>query len=77
MAIVKCFWVKLSSEMESFTQSSYVKQRLLTHYRRCCFSIRTENIRKPKSFLIFSGGIEKQHQAVMGKHNEKNSRNYV
>ena len=22
--------------------------------------------RKPKSFLIFSGGIEKQHQAVMG-----------
>ena len=26
-----------------------------------------ENIRKPKSFLIFSRGIEKQHRAAMGK----------
>ena len=25
-----------------------------------------ENIRKPKGFLIFSGGIEKQHGALMG-----------
>ena len=25
-----------------------------------------ENIRKPKGFLMFSGGIEKQHRAVMG-----------
>ena len=32
---------------------------------RCCFSIPPENIRKPVGFL-FSGGIEKQHQAVMG-----------
>ena len=28
---------------------------------RCCFSIPPENIRKP----LVSGGIEKQHQAVM------------
>ena len=25
-----------------------------------------ENIRKPLGFLMFSGGIEKQHRAVMG-----------
>ena len=25
------------------------------------FSIPPENIRKPKGFLMFSGGIEKQH----------------
>ena len=31
----------------------------------CCFSMPPENIRKPKGFLMFSGGIEKQHQAVM------------
>ena len=31
-----------------------------------CFSIPPENIRKPKGFLMFSGGIEKQHRAVMG-----------
>ena len=29
------------------------------------FSIPPENIRKPKGFLMFSGGIEKQHRAVM------------
>ena len=34
---------------------------------RCCFSIRLGNIRKPKGFLMFSGGIEKQHRAVMGQ----------
>ena len=33
---------------------------------QCCFSIPPENIRKPKGFLTFSGGIEKQHRAVMG-----------
>ena len=27
---------------------------------------RPENIRKPLGFLMFSGGVEKQHQAVMG-----------
>ena len=31
----------------------------------CGFSILPEN-RKPKDFLMFSGGIEKQHWAVMG-----------
>ena len=33
---------------------------------RFCFSIPREDIRKPKGFLMFSGGIEKQHWAVMG-----------
>ena len=33
---------------------------------RCCLSIPPENIRKPKGFLVFSGGIDKQHRAVMG-----------
>ena len=33
---------------------------------RCCFSIPPENIRKPKSLLMFTGGIEKQHYVVMG-----------
>ena len=32
---------------------------------RCCFSIPPENIRKPLGFLMFSGGIKKQHRAVM------------
>ena len=30
-----------------------------------CLSIPPENIRKPKGFMIFSGGIDKQHRAVM------------
>ena len=33
---------------------------------RCCLSIPLESIRKPKSFLMFSGCIYKQHRAVMG-----------
>ena len=33
---------------------------------RVAFLYPPENIRKPKGFLTFSGGIEKQHQAVMG-----------
>ena len=33
---------------------------------QCCFSITPENVRKPLGFLMFSGGIEKQHRAVMG-----------
>ena len=31
-----------------------------------CPSITTENIKKPKGFLMFSGGKEKQYQTVMG-----------
>ena len=33
---------------------------------QCCLSKPPENIRKPKGFLKLSGGIEKQHGAVMG-----------
>ena len=33
---------------------------------QCCLSIPPENIRKPLCFLMFSGGIDKQHWAVMG-----------
>ena len=33
---------------------------------QCCLSIPLENIKKPKGFLMFSGGIDKQHRAVMG-----------
>ena len=33
---------------------------------RCYFSIHLENIRKPKGFLMFSEGIEKQHRTEMG-----------
>ena len=29
------------------------------------YSLLPENIRKPKSFLMFSGGIDKQHWTVM------------
>ena len=32
---------------------------------RCCSSIPPENIRNPLGFLMFSGGLEKQHRAVM------------
>ena len=37
----------------------------LTHYRPVLLSISLENIRKPKSFLMFPGDIDKQHRAVM------------
>ena len=33
---------------------------------QCCFSIPPENIRKPLGFLMFSGGIEKQHSGSDG-----------
>ena len=39
---------------------------ILTHYNRCCLSIHPENIKKPLGFLIFLGGIDKQHWAVLG-----------
>ena len=39
----------------------------LTHYSLVLLSYTPpKNIRKPKDFLMFSGGIEKQHQAEMG-----------
>ena len=38
----------------------------LTHYSPVLLFYTLENIRKPKRFLLFSGGIEKQHRAVMG-----------
>ena len=45
----------------------YAKIKLyLTHYSPVLLSIPPENIKKPKGFLMFSGGIEKQHRAVMG-----------
>ena len=34
---------------------------------RCCFSVPAENIRKPKGFLMFSGGIENEHRVVTGQ----------
>ena len=36
------------------------------HTAQCCLSVPPENIRKPLGFLIFLGGIDKQHRAVMG-----------
>ena len=33
---------------------------------RFCFSIPPENRKPLKGFLMFSGGVEKQHWAVMG-----------
>ena len=38
----------------------------LTHYSPVLLFYIPENIRKPKSFLMLSAGIEKQHRAVMG-----------
>ena len=37
----------------------------LTHYT-LFFSIPPENVRKPLSLLMFLGGLEKPHRAVMG-----------
>ena len=34
---------------------------------RCCLSIHPENVRKSEVFLMFSGGIDKQHRAVWVK----------
>ena len=39
---------------------------------RCCFSMPPKNIRNPLGFLVFSGGIEKQHRAVMGQTKPEN-----
>ena len=38
-----------------------------THYGPVLLIYTTENIRKPKCFLMFSGGIDQQHWAVMGE----------
>ena len=39
----------------------------LTRYTRWKYLFTPhENIRKPESFLMFSGGIDQQHQVVMG-----------
>ena len=37
----------------------------LTHYSPVLLIYTSENIRKPKGALMFSGEIEKQHRAVM------------
>ena len=42
----------------------YIKE--LAHYSPMLLSIPPENIRKPKGFLMFSGGLDKQHWAVIG-----------
>ena len=56
--------------------SKIVRNRRQVLYRRyfptkpitslCCLSIPLEKIRKPLAFLMFSGGIDKQHRAAMG-----------
>ena len=38
----------------------------LTHYSPVLLFYTPENIKKPKFFLMLSGGIEKQHRSVMG-----------
>ena len=38
----------------------------ILYQMQCCLSITTENISKPKGFLMFSGGKDKQHRTVMG-----------
>ena len=35
-------------------------------YSQCTLSLSPENIRKPESFLMFSGGSEKVHWKQMG-----------
>ena len=39
----------------------------LTHYNLVLLIYTLRNIRKHLGFLMFSGGIDKQHRAVMGK----------
>ena len=46
---------------------------LLTHTAWCWLSIPPENIRKPKGFLMFSEGIDKQYWAVMGWYTQINN----
>ena len=45
-----------------FSETTYV----LGLQTRCCFLIPLKNIKRFLGFLMFSGGIEKQHLAVMG-----------
>ena len=56
------FYITISSFRHHF---EIVLVKLIT--ARCCFSILPENISKILGFLMFSGGIEKQYQTVMGQ----------
>ena len=44
----------------------FEKSVYLTHYSPVLLIYTSEKVRKPLGFLMFSGGIDKQHQAVMG-----------
>ena len=56
----------LNTPYQMYLYLEYQGNSCLPITARCRFSIPSENIRKPKGFLIFSEGIEKQHRAVMG-----------
>ena len=46
---------------------SYIESNWgFTHYSLTLLFYTPENIRKPKGFVMFPGGIEKQHRAVTG-----------
>ena len=48
---------------EAFMQKKLRDQLILAH---CCLSTPPENIRKPKGFLMFSRGIDKQQEGSNG-----------
>ena len=54
--------------MLHFYQKHIIRRNdnILTDYSPVLFFYTPENIRKTLGFLMFSGGIEKQHRAVMG-----------
>ena len=57
----------INTKLNATIEDLKVAYTPLTHITaRFCFSIPAENIRKPLGSLMFSGGIEKQHWAVMG-----------
>ena len=43
-----------------------VPKKALTHYSLVLLIYNPENIIKSQGFLMFSGGIDKQHRTVMG-----------
>ena len=61
----RIYWLKMKDDVRHFASKVCSCSEPVT--ARCCVSIPPENIRKPLGFLMFSGGIEKQHRAVMGE----------
>ena len=54
------------SEILTISNLRHAPNRIWLITAWCCLSIPPENTKKHLGFLMFSGGIDKQHQVLMG-----------